>query len=50
MPATPFDAKGLLKAAIRDDNPVVSSSVGCTTAASARFPRASTRCRSASPT
>src|SRR3989304_3152127 len=23
MPATPYDAKGLLKAAIRDDNPVV---------------------------
>ena len=23
LPSTPFDAKGLLKAAIRDDNPVV---------------------------
>ena len=23
MPATPYDAKGLMKAAIRDDNPVV---------------------------
>ena len=23
LPATPYDAKGLLKAAIRDDNPVV---------------------------
>ena len=23
MPSTPYDAKGLLKAAIRDDNPVV---------------------------
>jgi pyruvate/2-oxoglutarate/acetoin dehydrogenase E1 component len=22
MPSTPYDAKGLLKAAIRDDNPV----------------------------
>ena len=23
MPSTPYDAKGLLKAAIRDDNPVM---------------------------
>ncbi|MGB4305263.1 MAG: alpha-ketoacid dehydrogenase subunit beta, partial [Coprothermobacter proteolyticus] len=23
MPSTPYDAKGLLKSAIRDDNPVI---------------------------
>ena len=29
MPSTPYDAKGLLKAFIRDNEPVISSSTSC---------------------
>ena len=50
MPSTPYDAKGLLKAAIRDDNPVVFLEKRLLYAGRGRCPRASTRCRSASPT
>ena len=38
MPSTPYDAKGLLKAAIRDDNPVSSSRSACSTPARAPVP------------
>ena len=48
IPSTPADAKGLLAAAIRDPDPVVSSSRSSSTAPrAARCPRASTSCRSA---
>ena len=36
MPSTPYDAKGLLKAAIRDDNPACSSRSGCSMPVRAR--------------
>jgi hypothetical protein len=48
IPSTPADAKGLLAAAIRDPDPVVSSSRSSSTALrAARCRRASTSCRSA---
>ena len=51
MPATPADAKGLLKTAIRDDNPVVlHRGRDALQHRRARFRRASTSCRWARPT
>ena len=50
LPATPSDAKGLLKSAIRDDNPVVVFEDKMMFARKGLVPEASTRCRSASRT
>ena len=47
MPATPADAKGLLKSAIRDDDPSCSSRARCCTTPRAKCPRESTSCPSA---
>ena len=50
MPSTPYDAKGLLKSAIRDDNPVVFLERRLHYGRLGPVPRTSTRCRSVSPT
>ena len=50
LPATPADAKGLLKSAIRSDDPVVFIEHEVLYHDAARSPRASTWCRSARPT
>ena len=51
LPSTPYDAKGLLKTAIRDDNPVVFIEDKMDWRGHGRrCRRASTRFRSASPT
>jgi pyruvate dehydrogenase E1 component beta subunit len=47
MPSTPADAKGLMTAAIRDDNPVVFSKIECYTTYRARCRNPSTWCQSA---
>ena len=45
MPSTPYDAKGLLLAAIEDDNPVILSSTNCFIAPKAMCRRATTPSR-----
>jgi pyruvate/2-oxoglutarate/acetoin dehydrogenase E1 component len=42
MPSTPYDAKGLLIEAIRDDNPVVSWNIKCFMPSKARFRKENT--------
>ena len=48
-PGTPADAKGLLKSAVRDDNPVLVLGARCSTTRRAKCPKVSTWCRSALP-
>ena len=49
VPATPADALGLLKSAIRDDDPVVFFEPWCCGAQRARSPRGTIWCRSGRP-
>jgi pyruvate dehydrogenase E1 component beta subunit len=50
VPATPADAKGLLKSAIRETTRSCSSSTSCSTSPRARCRPATTPCRSGRPT
>ena len=50
LPSTPADAKGLLKSAIRDNNPVVLFESSRLMTSRGRCRTATTRCRSAWPT